>query len=162
MKTAPFLTLCALLWAGFAQADSGFPAYLNGKFCNDIKQDFINIAMRSLHDYRNQQLASQHRGGMNNIRNFLLQREAWLQECDQYLKATQRVRIFQDDKTTEVIFNAMDAVSKELDSLIRGVTYSMDAGGNPTDVAASKFDQLFKLVDDHQTLMLIRGQVVFR
>lgn len=158
MLFAPFV----LLWAGSALADGDFPSYLNEKYCNDIKLDFITTSIKSLQSYRDQQLASQHRGGMNNIRKYLDQREEWLKECDQYLSQTKNGRVFQDEATTKSIFNAMDAVSTELNSLISGITYSVDSGGTPTDVAAEKFDHLFKLVDDHQTMMLLKGQVVYR
>ena len=169
MKTTPFLKkvspvigLYAVLAAGTVQAESDFPGYLNGKYCNDLKRDFMSTSLGSLKSYRESQLASQHRGGMNNIRNFVLQQEAWLKECDQYLLTTQRNRIFQDEKTTGKIFGAMAAVTRELDALIKGVTYSADSGRNPTDVAADKFDQLFRLVDDHQTKLQLKGQLVFR
>ncbi|WP_439133586.1 hypothetical protein [Pseudomaricurvus sp.] len=158
MLFAPFV----LLLAGSAMADGEFPSYLNEKYCNDIKLDFITSSIKSLQSYRDKQLVSQHRGGMNNIRKFLDQREDWLKECDQYLSQTKQNRLFLDDATTASIFEAMDSVSDELTSLISGVTYSVDAGGSPTDVAADKFDNLFKLVDDHQTTMLMKGQVVYR
>lgn len=162
MKISPILTLCAVFASGTVEADGDLPSYLNGKYCSDLKRDFITTTIGSLKSYRQQQLESQHRGGMNNIRNVVQQQEAWLQECDQYLKNSQRNRIFQDDKTTRNIFEAMTSVTEELDALIKGITYSTEAGSKPTDVAAEKFDQLFKLVDDHQTLMLLRGQLVFR
>lgn len=163
MKLSPALTLCALFLAGSVQAESNFPSYLTGKYCNDLKRDFITTSINSLKIYREQQLASQHRGGMHNIRTFVLQQEAWLKECDQYLNATQRSRIFQNAKATQTIFNAMASVSEELDALIKGITYSSAAAdGKSTDVAADKFDQLFKLVDDQQTLMLLKGQFVSR
>lgn len=169
MKTTPFLKTvspllawCAVLVAGTVQAENNFPSYLNGKYCNDLKRDFMTSSLGSLKSYRESQLASQHRGGMNNIRNFVLQQQDWLRECDEYLITTQRNRIFQDEKTTTRIFAAMGAVTRELDALIKGVTYTADGGKKPTDVAADKFDQLFKLVDDHQTKLELKGQLVFR
>lgn len=162
MKISPILTVCALVFTGSVQAESNFPSYINGKYCNDLKRDFITTTIGSLRSYRQQQLTSKHRGGMNNIRNFVQQQETWLKECDQYLQTTQRNRIFQDDKTTRTIFDAMASVTLELDALIKGITYSVEGGSKSTDVAADKFDQLFKLVDDHQTLMLLKGQLVFR
>lgn len=162
LKVFPILTVCALAVTGIAQAEGKFPSYVNGKYCNDLKRDFVTTTMSGLKSYREQQLTSQHRGGMNNIRNFVQQQETWLKECDEYLKTTQRNRIFQDDKTTRTIFEAMTALTLELDALIKGITYSAEGGSKSTDVAANKFDQLFKLVDDHQTLMLLKGQLVFR
>ncbi len=158
--------ICAALFTLFvtsgAAAEDKFPSYLTGKYCNDIKVDFMTSSMKSLQRYRDKQLASQHRGGMNNIRKYLEQREDWLQECDNYLASTSSHRLFKDDQTTAKIFTAISSVTGELQSLITGVTYSVDAGQSATDVAADKFDQLFKLVDDHQTLMLMKGQVVYR
>lgn len=162
MKINMLLAPLVLLLAGSALADGEPPSYLNEKYCNDIKLDFITTSIKSLQGYRDKQLVSQHRGGMNNIRKYLDQREEWLKECDQYLSKTKHGRLFQDNATTISIFEAMDAVSTELSSLVNGVTYSVEAGGSPTDVAADKFDHLFKLVDDHQTMMLLKGQVVYR
>ncbi len=154
--------LFTLLMACGASAEDKFPSYLTGKYCNDIKVDFMTNSIKSLQRYRDKQLASQHRGGMNNIRKFLEQREDWLQECDDYLASTSNHRLFKDENTTSKIFTAISSVTGELQSLITGVTYSVDPGQSATDVAGDKFDRLFKLVDDHQTLMLMKGQVVYR
>ena len=143
-------------------ADDKFPSYLTDKYCNGIKVDFMTSSIKSLQRYRDKQLPSQHRGGMNNIRKYLEQREDWLLECDNYLASTSKHRLFKDEKTTDNIFSAISSVTGELNSLITGVTYSTEPGQSATSVAGQKFDRLFKLVDDHQTLMLMKGQVVYR
>ncbi len=157
--------ICALFFTlGMcsSQAAEEFPSYLNEKYCEDIKLDFMTSAIKSLQRYREQQLVSQHRGGMNNIRKYLIQRKEWLLECDSYLDAAENDRLFKDKQTTDGIFSAIDSVSEELQSLISGITYSVDQGQSPTAVAGEKFDKLFKLVDDHQTMLLLKGQVVYR
>jgi len=144
----------------FAEGD--FPSYLTEKYCNDIKLDFMTSSIKSLQHYKDKQLASRHRGGMRNIQRFLQQRQDWLQECDGYLSATsEHKRLFRNEDTTDTIFAAIDSVSTELGSLIAGVTYTEDPSGNNT-VVEEKFDKLFQLVDKHQELLLLRGQVVYR
>ncbi|NIB44020.1 hypothetical protein HBA55_30745 [Pseudomaricurvus alkylphenolicus] len=162
MKSVILTALACLLVSSLAHAEKQFPGYLNDKYCDSIKMDFMTGAIKSLQRYRDKQLVSQHRGGMHNINKYISQRKDWLQECDEFLLVTSQQRLFKDKQTTGDIFNAMASVSKELDSLIKGVTYTVDAGGTPTDVAAEKFDRLFKLVEAHQTMMLLKGQVVYR
>lgn len=157
-----FVLLTTLFVVNGVFADDEFPSYLSEKYCQGIKLDFMTSSIKSLQRYRDQQLTSQHRGGMNNIRKFLEQRQDWMLECDQYLSKTAKQRLFLDKKTTEGVFSAIDSVASELNSLVNGVTYSVENGGNPTDVAAEKFDHLFKLVDNHQTMLLMKGQVVYR
>lgn len=145
-----------------AFAEDSFPSYLTEKYCNDIKLDFMTSSIKSLQHYKDKQLASRHRGGMRNIQRFLQQRQDWLQECDGYLSATsEHKRLFRNEATTDTIFAAIDSVSTELGSLIAGVTYTEDPSGTST-VVEEKFDQLFQLVEEHQTLLLLRGQVVYR
>jgi hypothetical protein len=156
------VALLTMLATSSAFAEDKYPSYLTGKYCNGIKVDFMTSTIKSLQRYRDKQLPSQHRGGMNNIRKYLEQREDWLLECDNYLANTSRNRLFKDQKTTANIFSAISSVTDELQSLITGVTYSTEPGQSPTSVAAQKFEHLFKLVDDHQTLMLMKGQVVYR
>lgn len=165
MRYAYFIISCVLLPFASMQsafAEQTFPSYLSTQYCADLKHSFMTSAVKSLQRYKDQQLATRHRGGMYNIRTFVQQREEWLQECDGYLQATHHQRLFKDAKTTDGIFNAMTSVSQELQSLIAGVSYTVEPGGDVTDVAAQKFEHLFKLVDDHQTRMLMRGQVVYR
>lgn len=145
------------------RAETQFPSYLSKKYCNDIALDFMTHSIDSLKKYRNKQLIERHRGGMNNIRRYIDQRLTWLQECDQYLNSVTKNRIFLNSLTTNDIFEAMNSVNSELLSLISGVTYSVNAGETPTDIAGEKFDRLFDLVENHKTLMLLnKGQLVLR
>jgi len=139
-----------------------FAGYLNRKYCSDISIEFMTTTLKSLQSYRFKHLESKHRGGMKNTSRFIKQREEWLQECDQYLSLTKQGRVFKDDKTTGQIMAALKAVSKELESLVKGVTYASDGSRNSTTVAAEKFDKLFTLIDNHKTLLQLRGQFVTR
>jgi|GEM_PF-571982 len=147
-----------------AQARYGekFPSYLSRAYCEEIKIEFMTSTLSSLQSYRDTRLDVKRKRGMNNTRSFIDQRKAWLQECDNYLTKTDHGRIFKDDKTTVSIFNAMDSVSRELSSLVKGVTYSFDHGQDSTVMATEKFDHLFELVDNHKTLLLLKGQFVLQ
>lgn len=153
------LTFCACLTA---QADSQFPSYLNQSYCQEIAVEFMTSSVGSLQKYREAQLPNLHRGGMNNIRKFINQRKNWLIECDQFLSATNNRRIFKDDSTTDDIFDAMNSVTGELESLISGVSYSVDAGRAQSSMAEEKFDHLLLLVDNHKTRLQLKGQLVHR
>lgn len=138
-----------------------FPSYLTWEFCEGTKKSFIEGDIRSLESYRDKRLNSSHKVRMKNIRSFVQQRKEWLLECDQYMGLTDHGRIFKDDETTKTIFAAMDKVSDELDALIAGVTYASETeGSSNTDVIASRFDGLFKLVDDHKTVLMLQRQFV--
>ena len=137
-----------------------FPSYLTWKFCEDTKKSFIDADVRSLESYRDNRLDASHKTRMKNIRSFVQQRKEWLMECDQYLDLTEHGRIFKDEETTKSIFAAMDKISSELDSLIAGVTYVSAEGGADTEVVAGRFDDLFKLVDNHKTVMMLQRQFV--
>lgn len=138
-----------------------FQSHLSWKFCEDTKSSFMAGDIRSLENYRNKSLSTMHRGGMNNIKGFLEQRKAWLEECDSYLALTNHGRIFADDQSTEQIFEAMASVAKELDARIKGVTY-VSGGDEAQDegIIASKFDRMFKLLEDHKVVMMRKGQFV--
>ena len=137
-----------------------FPGYLTWKFCDDTKASFMQADVRSLENYRTKRLNIEHRNRMKNIKQFVEQRKEWLQECDQYLDLTNHGRIFRDEETTEKIFAAMDNVAEELGSILRGVTYVTEEGGENNAVIAKKFDDFFQLVDDHKTVMMLKGQFV--
>lgn len=145
-----------------ARADTQFPSYLNPDYCQQLAAEFMTSSVSSLQKYRDAQLPKLHRGGMNNIRKFINQRQNWLLECDQYLSTTKNSRIFKDESTTEEIFDAMNSVTDELESLISGVSYSVDAGREQSSVAEEKFDHLLLLVDNHKTRLQLRGQLVLR
>ncbi len=139
-------------------AGNKFPSYLSWSYCEDLKLDFMTREVKSLQKYREQQLPALHPGGMNNTRKFLKQRQEWLQECESYITQTGHGHLFENATTTTAIFSSIDAVQRELSSLVGGVTY----GQNRATVAGDKFDQFFKLIDTHQTHMLLKGQVVYR
>lgn len=145
-----------------AKLGNKFPGYLNWKYCEGIKAEFMTVTIRSLQKYRDTRMDPSRKRGMKNTQIFIDQRKNWLLECDNYIAKTKQGRIFKERKTTDKIFAAMDSVSKELNSLARGVTYSTDTGQDSTAVVSEKFDRLFKLVDDHKTLLQLKNQFVSR
>lgn len=139
-----------------------FPSYLSWDYCDDIRMDFMTSAVRSLENYKTKHLDLRYKGGMRNIANFIQQREDWLKECDEYLSYTGKNRIFEDEATTAKVFNAMNSVEKELTDLANGVVYSASINQAPDAVVKDKFDELLKTVEDHKTLMHLKGKYVFR
>ncbi len=139
-----------------------FPSYLTWAYCDDLRMEFMTSTMRSLENYKEKNLNPKYKGPLRNTKSFIEQRKEWLQECDSYITATKKKRIFEDDKSTKEIFDAMDNVTQELGSLIAGVQYDASAGEDPSAVTKDKFDRLFKTVDDHKTLMHLKGKYVFR
>jgi len=137
-----------------------FASYLNTQYCNDIKAEFLTSAIGSLQRYRDTRLNDSRNYGMKNTRHFIEQRRDWLQECDTYLSLSEGTRVFHEKKTTFKIFAALNSVSSELDSLLKGVTYSNANEAGANTIIADKFDHLFELVDDHRTLMQLRGQFI--
>ena len=137
-----------------------FPGYLNWKFCEDTKNSFMQADVRSLESYRSKRLNIEHRNRMKNIKQFVEQRKEWLQECDNYMEMTDHGRIFRDETTTEKIFAAMDDVANELGTILKGVTYVNEEGQIDNSVIGKKFDDFFQLVDDHRTVMMLKGQFV--
>lgn len=137
-----------------------FPSYLSWKFCEDTRMAFVESDIASLERYRTSSLDTKQKGGMYNIKNFIEQRKAWLTECDDYMDKTNHGRIFKDEATTQKVFAAMEAVSTELGKAIKGVTYVATGEQDENAIIASKFDQLFKLVDDHKAVMMLKGQFV--
>lgn len=135
-----------------------FPGYLTWQFCEDTKNTFMTADVRSLENYRTKRLNIEHRNRMKNIKGFVEQRKEWLAECDQYMKLTSHGRIFRDEETTQKIFAAMDSVSTELGAVLNGVTYVNEEGQTDNTVVAAKFDTFFRLVDDHKTVMMLKGQ----
>jgi hypothetical protein len=134
-----------------------FASYLNAKYCKSTAQDFILRGTKSLRTYREKQLATAHRGGAKNIRNFVTQRKEWLAECDNYLLLTDQGRIFRDKTTTDNILNSLDIIAKELSKIIlRTPTEGEDLYLISTP-AGEKLDILFKQVDDHYLELQRRG-----
>ncbi|UTA46396.1 hypothetical protein L1F30_09440 [Simiduia sp. 21SJ11W-1] len=119
----------------------------------------MTSTMKSLQSYTEEHLDVTRRRGMRNTKSYLEQRKDWLNECDSYMAATGKGRIFRDDKTTKNIMAAIDSVNAELDSLLKGVTYANE-GGDDTQVAQTKFDELFTLVDNHKNLLLMKGYMI--
>jgi len=138
-----------------------FPGYLSWKFCEDTKLSFMEGDIPSLENYRNTRLNVEHKRRMTNIKSFVEQRKEWLSECDSYMDLTQHGRIFADKETTEQVFAAMDAVTHELGAALSGVTYVAEGVEQGEDVIiGSKFDSLFKLIDNHRTKMMLKSQFV--
>jgi len=136
-----------------------FASYLNTKYCDDIKSEFMSIAINSLQRYRDTRLSDQRQYGMKTTRHFIDQRRDWMQECENYLSLSEGENLFYEKKTTKNIFLALTRISAEMKALLDGVTYSNEGElGNNAQVA-EKFDVLFQLVDTHKTLMQLRGQV---
>lgn len=124
--------------------------------------DFMTSAMRSLDNYRTNHIKTKYKGPMKNTRHFVVQRKEWLKECDVYMSATGKGRIFDNDKTTKKIFASMDKVTKEFDDLIAGVSYSTGAGEDPNAVMKERLNTLMETVDNHKSLMHLKGKIVFR
>lgn len=137
------------------------PSYLSWQVCEDTKQTFMRNDLRSLENYRQTRLDTQYKGPMRNIKAFIEQRIEWLQECDNYLKLTQRGHIFKDEATTRNIMTALEGVTRELDRALQGVTY-VATGDNEdaNSIIARRFDNLFKVLHDHRDYMMLRGQFV--
>lgn len=148
-----------LFTAGNAGATSSHPAYLNDAYCESLVEQFVDSGMRSLGKYINENFKPEYKGGIRNTINFLNQRAEWLGECDSYLSDTADSRIFFDEKNTTAIFEAMDALAKELQLVREGVEYPDAAGNNnPRPFIKSRFDTLATLVDQHHTRILMKKQ----
>ncbi len=137
-----------------------FPGYLTWKYCEGIAMDFMTSAVRSLDSYRSKHFNTKYKGPLKNTKNYLAQRKDWLLECDNYMKLTKESRIFNDDKTTQKIFASIDTVNGEFGALIQGASYSSDADAK--EVMDQKIDTLFQLVEDHKTIMHLKGRYVVR
>lgn len=134
-----------------------FASYLDVKYCKTTGVDFLLQGRRSLQNYREKQLPTAHRGGAKNIRNFILQRKDWLQECDKYLQLTEQGRIFRDKETTEKILGAMTSTADELNKIMMRPRAEVESLELVTAPAAQKFDELFKHIDTHYLELQRRG-----
>jgi hypothetical protein len=139
-----------------------FPGYLTAKYCEGISLDFMTSTMRSLNHYRTNNLETKFKGPLKNTKNYLAQRKEWLQECDDYLSMTQNSHVFNDEKTTKQIFASINSIESEMEALINGVSYSVEAGEGQFVAINDKFNNLFRQVDNHKTLMHLRGKYVVR
>lgn len=134
-----------------------FASYLNAKYCKQTSTDFLLQGKKSLQTYREKQLPTAHRGGAKNIRNFVLQRKDWLQECDKYLQLTEQGRVFRDKESTEKILEAMSATANELEKIMKRPKNDAEVLELVVAPAGQKFDELFKLVDAHYLELQRRG-----
>ena len=134
-----------------------FASYLNAKYCETTTKGFMLQEVKSLQGYRDKQLATAHRGGAKNIRDFVVQRREWLAECDKYLSLTDQGRVFRDKETTDKILTTMNNVAAELKKI-------MSRPKNPTEnvllivePAAAQFDLLFQQLEEHKLMMQRKG-----
>lgn len=134
-----------------------FATYLSAKYCKQTSTDFLLHGKKSLQSYREKQLPTAHRGGAKNIRNFILQRKDWLQECDKYLQLTEQGRVFRDKDSTEKIFGAMTDTANELEKIMKRPKNNTEVLELVVAPAGQKFDQLFQLVDAHYLELQRRG-----
>ena len=154
VTVATILAVCAT-----SAAAKTHPSYLTGNYCDTLVEQFVDSGMRSLGKYVNENFNPQYRGGIRNTINFLNQRSDWLGECDAYLSDTASTRIFHDDENTKAIFDAMQALAKELQLVRDGVEFPDETGvNNPKPFIKNRFDTLAELVDQHHTRMLMKKQ----
>ena len=132
-------------------------SYLNAKYCKSTGLDFLIQGRKSLQAYRDKQLPTAHRGGAKNIRNFILQRKDWLQECDNYLQLTEQGRIFRDKDSTDKIITSMTGTASELEKIMKRPKVQSESLELVIAPAAQKFDELFKLIDAHYLELQRRG-----
>lgn len=134
-----------------------FASYLNLKYCQTTGVDFLLQGRKSLQSYREKQLPTAHRGGAKNIRNFIMQRKDWLQECDNYLQLTEQGRIFRDKNSTEKILSSLTSTADELHKIMMRPRADIESLELVTAQAGLQFDELFKNVDAHYLELQRRG-----
>lgn len=156
LKAAVVVALFA--FSGTAAAKT-HPSYLTDSYCNSVVEQFVDSGMRSLGKYINENFKPEYKGGIRNTINFLNQRSEWLGECDVYLIDTAHSHVFHEKKNTKDIFDAMQALAKELQLVREGVEFPDEAGNNnPHPFVKSRYETLAKLVDQHHTRMLMKKQ----
>lgn len=134
-----------------------FGSHLSLKNCTSTATDFLIQTRHALETYKDKQLPTAHRGGARNIRNYLGQRKDWLLECDNYLDWTDQGRIFRDKETTDKIIGSMTDVSNELKKIMVRPKNPAENKDLIVTPASEKFDELFKLMDDHYLDLQRRG-----
>ena len=139
-----------------------FPGYLNWQECDRVAYTFMTSVIDSLSDFKNTRINTKYKGPLKNIRAEINKQKSWLEECNVYLRATNKKYIFESKDTTQKIYSAIDAVSEELTAYINGVTYSTLPGEEKDQVLINKFNSLIKAVDDHKTLLHLKGRFVTR
>ena len=136
-----------------------FPTYVNQKYCQTTTEDFLLRARKSLQQYRDNQLSTGHRGGAKNIRNFILQRRDWLQECESYMEAMDLGFVFRQKDTTDKIFGSMGGVADSLYKMMMRPKNPEESLNLVTAPVAQKFDDMFKLIDQHFLELQKRGLI---
>ncbi len=140
-----------------ANNNSKYPSYLNLKYCQNTTHDFLLDARQSLQRYRDKQLPTAHRGGARNIRQYILQRRDWLQECETYMRALGAGNVFRQKTTTEHIFTSMNQVAEELHKIMLRKENKAEVKALVTEPAVEAFDKLFSHVDNHIQDLQLRG-----
>lgn len=140
-----------------AKNNTKYPSYLNLKYCQSTTQDFLLSARQSLQRYRDKQLPTAHRGGARNIRQYILQRRDWLQECETYMHALDAGNVFRQATTTQQIFTAMNKVADELHNIMQRKENKAEVKELVIAPAAEAFDRLFTQVDSHIQDLQLRG-----
>lgn len=148
--------------AASAKHSTQFPGYLSWKYCDGLKSDFVTIDLKSLQSYSGKHFNTKYKGPIKNTVKFLKQRKSWLEECDNYNRLTREERIFHDDKTTVAVFTQIDKINQELEAILGGVTYTSSRGDQTKEIVAGKFENLYKVVDDHANLMHLKGKYVYQ
>ncbi len=136
-----------------------FPSYVNQKYCQTTTEDFLLHARKSLQQYRDNQLSTGHRGGAKNIRNFILQRRDWLQECETYMEAMDLGYVFRQKDTTDKIFGSMNRVADSLYKMMMRPKNANESLNLVTAPVAQQFDDMFKLIDLHFLELQKRGLI---
>jgi hypothetical protein len=139
-----------------------FPGFLNWKYCDRLKYDFMTVDIESLISYGSKHFQTKFKGPIRNIITMIEQREAWLSECDDYLTKTRDERIFYDTKTTDDVFGKMGKIKDELNAVLSGVTYSSAQGDETQKIVHEKFEALYDAVDTHKNLMHLKGKLVYQ
>lgn len=140
------------------------PGYLSWKSCDETKESFLTTTMRSLQKFNDKQLdgsdeGTRRKAAMRNTQKYIDTQKEWLVECDDYLQATKKGRIFTDDKTTTKIFGDIDNISAELLAQMKGANYTNAITGadNSAEISAEKFEALFTAVQMHIDKANLRG-----
>lgn len=134
-----------------------FASYLNSKYCASTTKGFVLQEIKSLQAYRDKQLATAHRGGAKNIRNFVMQRKDWLSECDRYLELTSQGRVFYNKETTDKIIGTMNELSDELQKIMKRPQNPAENLELVVTPAAGKFDLLFAQLEDYKLMLQRKG-----
>lgn len=147
--------------AKLVEKNVSFPSYVTWSYCDDIREEFMTTTLRSVGTYLTEKMNTKYMGNVRNTKQFLADRKSWVQECDNYLQATNQDPIFETKEKTAKIYAMVDSVLTEFDKVLAGVTRSGAAEGKKTFIV-EKYEVLFKAVDDHRNLMHLRGKYVYR